>query len=212
MAVRLSALLASLAFIFVRAWVNHRAIVRLERRGKLTKKSYIIGSRTCDLEACSAFHIFMKSWIRTGIWRYSSTIPDLGTRLRFVVKFCPWHFTPRGKSSQYPVEKRQNLALCRELKPSHGACSYTELSWLSCCFLRMSFIYFILYIYILFYLLSVYLGRTVFARSNTEIVYSNPTGVMDVCVRLFCVCVVLCISSSLATGWSPVQGVLPTVY
>jgi hypothetical protein len=32
----------------------------------------------------------------------------------------------------------------------------------------------------------------VFARSNTGIVGSNPTQGMDVCLRLFCVCVVLC--------------------
>jgi hypothetical protein len=31
-------------------------------------------------------------------------------------------------------------------------------------------------------------------------------------VRLFCVCVVLRVGSDLATGLSPVQGVLPTVY
>jgi hypothetical protein len=30
-------------------------------------------------------------------------------------------------------------------------------------------------------------------------------------VRLFCVCVVVCVGSGLAKGWSPVQGVLPTV-
>jgi hypothetical protein len=35
---------------------------------------------------------------------------------------------------------------------------------------------------------------------------------MDVCVRLFCVCVVLYVGSGLAMGSSPVQGVLPTVY
>jgi hypothetical protein len=35
---------------------------------------------------------------------------------------------------------------------------------------------------------------------------------MDDCVRLFCVCVVLCVDIGLAAGWSPVQGVLPTVY
>jgi hypothetical protein len=35
---------------------------------------------------------------------------------------------------------------------------------------------------------------------------------MDVCVRLFCVCVVVCVGSCLATGWSPVQGVLLDVY
>jgi hypothetical protein len=53
---------------------------------------------------------------------------------------------------------------------------------------------------------------TVFARSNTVVVGSNTTWGMDVCVRLFCVCVVLCVGSGFATGWSPVQGVLPTVY
>jgi hypothetical protein len=31
-------------------------------------------------------------------------------------------------------------------------------------------------------------------------------------VLLFCVCVVLCVGSGLSTVWSPVQGVLPTVY
>jgi hypothetical protein len=31
-------------------------------------------------------------------------------------------------------------------------------------------------------------------------------------VRFFCVCVVLCVGSGLATGWSPVQVVLPTLY
>jgi hypothetical protein len=53
---------------------------------------------------------------------------------------------------------------------------------------------------------------TVFARSNYGTVDSNHTQCMDVCVRLFCVCIVLCVGWRLATGWSPVQGVLPTVY
>jgi hypothetical protein len=53
---------------------------------------------------------------------------------------------------------------------------------------------------------------TVFARLNTGIVGSNPTRDMNVCVRLLCVCVVLCAGSGLATGWSPVQRVLLTVY
>jgi hypothetical protein len=43
-------------------------------------------------------------------------------------------------------------------------------------------------------------ARTVFARSNTGIVDSNPTEVMDVSVRLFYVCVVLCVGSGLATS------------
>jgi hypothetical protein len=55
---------------------------------------------------------------------------------------------------------------------------------------------------------------TVFACSEAGIVGSNPTEVMDVlcvCVRLFCVCAVLCLSGGLATSLSPVQGVLPSV-
>jgi hypothetical protein len=39
---------------------------------------------------------------------------------------------------------------------------------------------------------------------------SNLTPSMDVCVRLFCVRVVLCVSSGLASFWSPIQEVLPT--
>jgi hypothetical protein len=53
---------------------------------------------------------------------------------------------------------------------------------------------------------------TVFALSNTGIVCSNPTRGMDVCVCLFCICIVLCVGSGLATSWSPVQRVLLSVY
>jgi hypothetical protein len=35
---------------------------------------------------------------------------------------------------------------------------------------------------------------------NTWIVGSNPTRGMDICVCLFCVCVVLCVGSGVATG------------
>jgi hypothetical protein len=48
--------------------------------------------------------------------------------------------------------------------------------------------------------------------SIAGIVGSNPTQGIDVCVRLFCVCVVLCVGSGLTTGSSLVPGVLPTVY
>jgi hypothetical protein len=41
---------------------------------------------------------------------------------------------------------------------------------------------------------------TVFARSKTGIVGSNPTQDMDVSVRLFFVCAVLCVGSGLTTG------------
>jgi hypothetical protein len=53
---------------------------------------------------------------------------------------------------------------------------------------------------------------TLFARSSSGIVGSNPTWGMDACVRLFCVCVVLCVGSGLATDWFPVQGVVLNVY
>jgi hypothetical protein len=55
---------------------------------------------------------------------------------------------------------------------------------------------------------------TVFARSEAGIVGSNTTQSMDVwcvCMCLFCVCVVLCLGRGLATSWSLVQGVLPSV-
>jgi hypothetical protein len=55
---------------------------------------------------------------------------------------------------------------------------------------------------------------TVFACSDAGIVGSNPTQGMDVwcvCMHLFCVCVTLCLGSGLATGWSRVQGALPSV-
>jgi hypothetical protein len=53
---------------------------------------------------------------------------------------------------------------------------------------------------------------TVFTRSNAGIVGSNPTQGMNVCLRFFCVYVVLCVDSGLALGWSPFQVVLPPVH
>jgi hypothetical protein len=41
---------------------------------------------------------------------------------------------------------------------------------------------------------------TVAARSKAGVVVSNPTEGMDVCVRLFCVCVVLCVGRGITTG------------
>jgi hypothetical protein len=52
---------------------------------------------------------------------------------------------------------------------------------------------------------------TVFACLDAGIVGSNPTEGMDVCVCVYSVCVVLYVGSGLATGWSPVRGVLPSV-
>jgi hypothetical protein len=52
--------------------------------------------------------------------------------------------------------------------------------------------------------------RTVFGRSETGIVGSNPTRDKDVCPR-FSVFVFSCVGRGLAAGRSPVQGVLLTV-
>jgi hypothetical protein len=53
---------------------------------------------------------------------------------------------------------------------------------------------------------------TVVARSNTGVVGSNLIRCMNVSLRLFYVCAVLCVGSGLATGWWPVQGALSIVY
>jgi hypothetical protein len=53
---------------------------------------------------------------------------------------------------------------------------------------------------------------TVFDRSEAGIVGSNPIQQMDVWFMcLFCVCVVLYLGRGLATSWSLVQGILPSV-
>jgi hypothetical protein len=44
---------------------------------------------------------------------------------------------------------------------------------------------------------------TVFVHLKYGVAGSNRTRGMDVCVCLFCVCLVLCVGSGLATGWSP---------
>jgi hypothetical protein len=46
---------------------------------------------------------------------------------------------------------------------------------------------------------------TVFARSNTGVVCSNPTRGIDICATLFCVYVVLCVGGGLETDLFPVQ-------
>jgi hypothetical protein len=52
---------------------------------------------------------------------------------------------------------------------------------------------------------------TAFTRSEAGIMGSNPTQVMDDCVRLICVYAGLCAGSGLPTGWSLTQRVLPSV-
>jgi hypothetical protein len=51
----------------------------------------------------------------------------------------------------------------------------------------------------------------IFARSNTWIVGSNPTGGMDICLRFFCLCCFMWVVT-LRQGRSPIQAMLPAVY
>jgi hypothetical protein len=44
-------------------------------------------------------------WKHMGEWRYSSSIPDLGARQRWVVNFTPRPFCLRGNSPRYPLDK-----------------------------------------------------------------------------------------------------------
>jgi hypothetical protein len=48
-------------------------------------------------------------------------------------------------------------------------------------------------------------ARPVFVRSEAVIVGSNTAQGVDVCVRLFCVCVVLCVHSGLAMDLYPLS-------
>jgi hypothetical protein len=45
-------------------------------------------------------------WRHIGEWRYLSTILDLGTRWRWVVRFTAWPLYPLGKRSRYPLDRR----------------------------------------------------------------------------------------------------------
>jgi hypothetical protein len=78
-----------------------------------------------------------------GEWRYSSTVIDLGTRWRWVVRFTPRPLYSRRKSHWYrlagwevpragldAVEKRNISCSCRESNPGYPTHSYTD--WAVC--------------------------------------------------------------------------------
>jgi hypothetical protein len=61
-------------------------------------------------------------------WRYSSSILDLGTRSRCMVKFMPLPLYPRGTRPRYPLNRRLG-ALCRaglDAMEKKKSCSYWE--------------------------------------------------------------------------------------
>jgi hypothetical protein len=177
-------------------------------------------------------------WRRMGCGCIDPQFLDLGTGWMWVVSFMPWPLYAYGKSPRYPLDRRlggpqswsgrhgevkilaspglelgflrppaRSQSLYRLSYPSSPYFrgkgseneSYTELNWL-----RVS-------IQLPITVATLSKAWNVFPRSNTGIVDSNPTKSTDVCLPLVCVCVVLCVGSGLATGWSPVQGVLPTV-
>jgi hypothetical protein len=47
----------------------------------------------------------MTPWRHVGKWRYSSTIPDLGTRWKWVVSFTSFPLYPRIKSPWCPLDR-----------------------------------------------------------------------------------------------------------
>jgi hypothetical protein len=59
-------------------------------------------------ETATVYRVYscMKNSIHMGEWSYSSTILDLGTRWRWVVRFIPKSFYSQGKSPQYPLNRR----------------------------------------------------------------------------------------------------------
>jgi hypothetical protein len=74
--------------------------------------------------------------------------------------------------------------------------------------------------------LQIYISKTFANRNLSTVIHRNLRSLecwdrgfeshlrhgCMYCVPLFCVCVVLCIGRGLTTGWSPVLGVLSTVY
>jgi hypothetical protein len=131
----------------------------------------------------------------------------------------PWPLNPRGKSPRYhwiggwigsrsdldDVETRKILPLTgfelRTLVPPYCSSSLYRL----CCAGSDLGTIAIKILVLLPYCRSQWprgKARTVFIRSNTGVVVSNLTQGIDVCLRLFCVCV----GSGLVTGCSPSKG------
>jgi hypothetical protein len=79
------------------------------------------------------------------------------------------------------------------------------------CYMLIFWEFSIVNLYLLTKVAALSMAWSVFASSNTGIAGSNPTRGMDICVCLFRV-FVLRVGSGLATGWSPVQEVLLTLY
>jgi hypothetical protein len=131
-------------------------------------------------------------------------------------------FTPRGKSLRYSLHKTSGGPQKQSGRPLPGF----ELRPLVCqvrsqSLYRLSYPGFIPRFLVLLYLSSgmpVTVAErskacTVFARLEAGIWVRVPhkAWMFGMCVCLFCVCVVPCRGRGLATSWSLVQGVLPSI-
>jgi hypothetical protein len=106
---------------------------------------------------------------------------------------CPTHYSVFDFRSQWPRGLGHELS---SPSPTLRSCVRIPLeAWMSVC------------VYSMFVLSCVQLAA--FRRADPPskesylLLGSNPTEGVVVCVHLFRVCVVLCVGSSLATGWSP---------
>jgi hypothetical protein len=137
------------------------------------------------------FHFLFKKWVFVYI---SFEHIVLITRAQLIIYQQYWHVNICAKYF--------GNAFSVAIQSRYGQCSYINK-------IEGRFILFIV---------EVNVPITVAARSRAWTVFSPPQTLrscvrislearMSVCV-LFCVCVFLCAGSDLATGWSPVQGVL----
>jgi hypothetical protein len=106
--------------------VNTWIYLRLQRCGHVTSFiigkifavyddfwSFLVTSRASKIwriverrQSCPCFELSTTLWRRVGEWMYRSCFLDLGTSWRWVISFTPLPLNPRGKSHQYPLDRR----------------------------------------------------------------------------------------------------------
>jgi hypothetical protein len=139
----------------------------------------------------------------TASLRFSHTVR---THHKHATLWCFWLRMTAGVSPWSKIESREPLCMCKPI------IRHDLKVWLTTCVLQE------------YASLIVITGRSQWPRglrhelSSLDRTLGSWVSVpltawmFRVCMRLFCVYVVLCLGSGLATGWSLVQGVLLTMY